>query len=58
MKGTLRLLRHLSALIAELFRFAWREKVYWILPFALVILLLSFLVVSGQAATPFIYTLF
>jgi hypothetical protein len=56
--ASMRAFRHLLSLLAESWRFAWREKAFWILPFVLAILLLALIVVSGQAATPFIYALF
>lgn len=44
--------------IKELFRFAWANKAWWIIPIVLVLLLLAVLIVAGQGAAPFIYTLF
>ena len=38
--------------------FARQHKVYWIVPFVLILALVIVLVVTSQAAAPFIYTLF
>jgi hypothetical protein len=51
-------LRHLLRLLAEVGQFAWHNKVWWAVPMVLVLLLLAFLIIAGQSAAPFIYTLF
>jgi hypothetical protein len=51
-------LRHLLPLLRELAGFAWRRKVWWIVPLVIVFLVLSLLVVIGQSSAPFIYSLF
>lgn len=38
-------------------RFAWENKIWWMVPLVLVLALLAFVVFSGQAVTPFVYTL-
>ena len=47
-----------GSLMKELWQFARQNKVYWIVPFVLVLGLLVLLVVTSQTAAPFIYTLF
>ena len=54
----MRFLKHLGRLLKEFFGFAWQNKVWWIVPMVLVLLLLGFLIVSSQTVAPFIYTLF
>ena len=49
---------YLGSLLGEIFQFARQNKVYWIVPFVLVLALVIALVVTSQAAAPFIYTLF
>ena len=44
-------------LLTNLGRFAWENKIWWMLPLVLVLALLAFVVFSGQAVTPFVYTL-
>jgi len=45
-------------LFRELFLFAKKEKVYWIVPLVLILLILAIVIATSQAAAPFIYTLF
>jgi hypothetical protein len=54
----MRFLRHLGQLLKEFGCFAWDNKAWWIIPIVLVLLLLAGLIVVGQSAAPFIYTLF
>jgi hypothetical protein len=51
-------LRYLGRLLNEVWAFAWQNKAWWLIPTFLVLLILGFLIVSGQAVAPFIYTLF
>jgi hypothetical protein len=51
-------LRYAGTILSELFQFARQNKAYWIVPLVLVLGLVVFLVVTSQAAAPFIYTLF
>lgn len=51
-------LGYVGSLLREVFQFARENKVYWIVPFVLVLGLLVLLVVTSQTAAPFIYTLF
>ena len=49
---------YLGSMLRDVFLFARQNKVYWIVPFVLVLGLLILLVVTSQTAAPFIYTLF
>jgi ABC-type dipeptide/oligopeptide/nickel transport system permease subunit len=49
---------HLGKLLAELGRYAARNKAWWLVPMVVVLLVLGFLIATGQATAPFIYTLF
>ena len=51
-------LRHSGKLLGEFVDFAKQNKVYWIVPLVLVLVLGGILVFASQSATPFIYTLF
>jgi len=51
-------LRYLGRFFAELWLFARENRVWWILPTVIVLLILGILIFSGQAVAPFIYTLF
>ncbi len=47
-------------IIGELFRFLWEQKLYWMIPMIVVIVLVIAISLLGQttAVGPFIYTLF
>lgn len=45
-------------LFREFVRFARANRVYWIVPFILVLGLTGLLVVAGQSAAPLLYALF
>ena len=49
-----------TKIIAELFRFLWERKLWWMMPIVLVLLLFGLLIFFTQssAVAPFIYTLF
>lgn len=49
---------YIGSLLGEIFQFARQNKIYWIVPFVLVLGLVILLVVTSQGAAPFIYTLF
>ena len=51
-------LSHTGQLIKDFAQFAQQNKVYWIVPLLAVLALAALLVVAGQTATPFVYTLF
>ena len=45
-------------LFKEVILFARENKIYWMVPLLISLLLVAFLVMTSQASTPFIYTLF
>jgi uncharacterized protein DUF5989 len=51
-------LRHLLALLKDLFGFARQNKIWWIAPLVIVLLALALVMIAGQTVAPFIYTLF
>lgn len=51
-------LAYSGRLLREFVLFALRTKAYWIVPLILLLALLGLMVVAGQGATPYIYTLF
>jgi len=59
----MRFLRKISSkasIAKELFSFLWQNKLWWMIPFVLVFLVLGLLIIFAQssAVVPFIYTLF
>ena len=54
----MRKIAYAGKLFGEFVRFAREHRAYWIVPLILVLGLTSFLIVAGQSAAPFIYTLF
>jgi len=51
-------LKHVVSLLREIFQFAWQYKVWWIIPVILFSFGIGILIVAGETAAPFIYTLF
>lgn len=47
-------------IVGELFRFLWRERLWWMIPMVAVLLLFGALLLLAQSAplAPFVYTLF
>lgn len=47
-------------LFREFFRFLWRERLWWMIPLVVTLLLVGFLVIvsMNSAVAPFVYTLF
>ena len=47
-------------IIGELFRFLWEQKLYWMIPLIIIVVLVIVIGLLGQttAVGPFIYTLF
>ncbi len=47
-------------IVGELFGFLWQNKLWWLIPMMVTLLLLGLLLVLGQnpVIAPFIYTLF
>lgn len=50
-------LRYTSKLLRNLTEFAAQNKIYWIVPLVLVLGILALVILTAQATTPFIYTL-
>jgi len=50
-------LRYAGKLFRNLVGFAAENKVYWIVPLLVVLVLLAVVIFGAQASTPFIYTL-
>lgn len=48
------------SIIKELLAFLWAEKMWWMVPMVVVLLLLGILIIFAQSSpvAPFIYTLF
>ena len=48
------------SILRELFGFLWRNKLWWMIPFVAVLVILGLLIllVQSSAVVPFIYTLF
>ena len=51
-------LAYSGKLLSEFMKFAKQNKVYWIVPLVIVLVLTGVLVFATQGAAPFIYTLF
>lgn len=49
-----------AKIIAELLRFLWERKLWWMIPIVIVLLLFGLLIffMQSSAVAPFIYTLF
>ncbi|HUD19972.1 MAG TPA: DUF5989 family protein [Patescibacteria group bacterium] len=60
MKKVLRSVASRSATLKELFAFLWENRLWWIIPFVVVVVLFGILIVLAQTSpvSPFIYTLF
>lgn len=50
-------LRHSGKLLKDIVGFAAKNKVYWMAPLVIVLVLLGVVIATSQAATPFIYSL-
>ena len=46
--------------VGELFQFLWAQRLWWLIPFVTVLLLVAVLLIIGEVTgvAPFIYTLF
>lgn len=49
---------HHKGILPEFLAFAWRNKVWWLVPLALGLLFVVLLLLAGESASPFRYTLF
>ena len=58
--GRFRSLRTRLGIVGELMSFLWQNKLWWLIPMMVTLLLLGLLLVLGQnpVIAPFIYTLF
>jgi hypothetical protein len=54
----MRIAKHVGGLFKELGHFAWANKAWWIIPVFLMLILVTALLATSNAALPFIYTLF
>ena len=59
MKWTRRLARRWS-IVGELFQFLWSQRLWWLIPMVVVLILFGLLLLFAQSSplAPFIYTLF
>jgi hypothetical protein len=51
-------LKYSGKLLKEIVLFAKENKIYWIIPLVISLLLVGMLTLVTEASTPFIYTLF
>jgi uncharacterized SAM-binding protein YcdF (DUF218 family) len=54
----MRFVRHLLRLFSDLFSFARKNKVWWIVPLVITLLVIALLIVGVSTISPFIYSLF
>lgn len=49
-----------SAIVGELFQFLWQQRLWWMIPMMIVLLLFGLLLIFAQSSplAPFVYTLF
>ena len=52
--------KHRAGTIHELLRFFWRERLWWMIPFVVVLIVVALLLVFAQSSPiiPFLYTAF
>jgi len=61
MKKIFNNLKQRFKIVNELFNFLWENKIWWLTPFFIVLILIGVLIAftaSNPAAVPFVYTLF
>lgn len=48
------------SIVRELFHFMWQEKLWWMIPFAVLLLIIGVLILFAHSSpvAPFLYTLF
>lgn len=51
-------LRHFVRLMGDLAAYSVVNRVTWLIPLALILLVAALLIVVGQVAAPFVYTIF
>jgi hypothetical protein len=54
----MRFLKYLKHFVADLLRFAWENKAWWIVPLVLILVFIAFVIFSGQSLAPLMYPLF
>jgi hypothetical protein len=56
----LKSLRGYTGIVGELFGFLWKQKLWWLMPALLVLLVFGLLLLFAQSTplAPFVYTLF
>jgi Family of unknown function (DUF5989) len=54
----MRFLRHLFQLLSQVFGFARENKIWWIAPLVVLLLVVALLIVGVSTISPFIYSLF
>ena len=54
----MRFVRHVLRLFSDLFGFARKNKVWWIVPLVITLLVIALLIVGVSTISPFIYSLF
>lgn len=56
----LKTVRGYGGIVGELFRFFWKQKLWWLIPAVVVLLAFGLLLVFAQSTplAPFVYTLF
>ena len=54
----MRFLRHLFTLLGEVWAFARQNKVWWIVPLVLLLLVIALFIVGVSTISPFVYSLF
>ena len=49
-----------SSVVAELFRFLWKQRLWWLIPMMSILVIFGVLLLVAQSSplAPFIYTLF
>lgn len=49
-----------SSIAGELFQFMWKEKLWWMIPFVALLLIIGVLILFAQSSpiAPFLYTIF
>lgn len=52
--------KHRASTVSELLRFFWRERLWWMIPFVLVLVVVALLLIFAQSSPiiPFLYTAF
>ncbi len=54
----MRFLKHLARLLREFLSFAIHHKAWWIIPIAIILLLMALVIFIGQSTAPFLYPVF